>query len=316
MSGVQGFAASTPTIDDGLLAQWPLPELPEGADKQTRGDVTMVGGSRQNPGGVQLAATAALRVGAGRVQIATVESTAVALAISFPEARVLSLRETSDGELAPGQHAGLERELSRCRALLLGPGMTTPDGLTEVVAAYAKVSSEALVLDASALRALRREHGLPFELFRGVVATPHAGEMADLWGCSRDDVLADPHGMSQLVARALGAIIVLKGTVTFIAGPDGRVFRNTAGNVGLATAGSGDVLAGLVAGLLARGAEPMQAAVWAVYLHARAGERLASKVGPLGFLARELPAEIPALLASTGGRNDQGRHANPATKAR
>jgi ADP-dependent NAD(P)H-hydrate dehydratase len=302
MSEAPGFASSPPTIDDDLLAQWPLPELPEGADKQARGDVTVVGGSRQNPGGAHLAAMAALRVGAGRVQIATVASTAIALSVAFPEARVLGLPETDEGQLAPAPRGGLSRELSRCRALLVGPGTTTLDGLTEVIAGYAEDSREALVLDAGALPALSRERHLPFHLFRGVIATPNAGEMAELWGCSRDDVCADPLGMSQTVARALGATIVLKGAVTFIASPTGQVFRNVAGNVGLATAGSGDVLAGLVAGLLARGAEPMQAAVWAVYLHARAGECLATEVGQLGFLAREIHARVPALLAELAAR--------------
>lgn len=298
MSHVRSADAVPLTIDEDLLARWLLPELPEGADKQTRGDVTVVGGSRQNPGAVQLAAMAALRVGAGRVQIATAESTAIALATAFPEVRVIGLPETTDGELAPGYHGQLDRELSRCRALLLGPGLTRVEGASELLAAHARLSTQALVLDAGALSLLRRER----HSFAGaVIATPHAGEMAELWGCSREEVRADPQHLSQQVARVSGAIIVLKGATTFIASPDGQVFRNVAGNVGLATAGSGDVLAGLISGLIARGAEPTQAAVWGVWLHARAGESLASKVGPLGFLAREIHAEIPRLLAALTG---------------
>jgi ADP-dependent NAD(P)H-hydrate dehydratase len=288
--------ASPRTIDDELLSRWPLPQPAAGGDKQARGDVTVVGGSRQTPGSVLLAGTAALRAGAGRVQIAAPLSGAPALASAFPEARVLGVSESVEGELVPGAHPELSRELSRCRALLLGPGMSAAGGIAELVTTYARISSEALVLDAGALQVLRPQHGLPFELFRGVIATPHAGEMAELWGCSRDDVCADRAGLCQVAAQALGVTLVLKGADTFIAGPDGRIFRNVAGNIGLATAGSGDVLAGLIAGLAARGADPLQAAVWGVYVHARAGERLASSVGPLGYLARELLTELPLLL--------------------
>ena len=96
---------------------------------------------------------------------------------------------------------------------------------------------------------------------------------------------------------------MLKGRETFVASPGGKVFVNRAGSVGLATSGSGDVLAGVIAGLVARGAEPARAAAWGVYLHALAGERLARRVGPLGFLARELPAEIPPLMAELSRSN-------------
>jgi NAD(P)H-hydrate repair Nnr-like enzyme with NAD(P)H-hydrate dehydratase domain len=95
----------------------------------------------------------------------------------------------------------------------------------------------------------------------------------------------------------LGAVVGLKGARTHIAAPDGQVFRNETGNVGLATSGSGDTLAGIIAGLAARGATALQATVWGTYLHGRAGDRLARRVGPLGFLARELLAEVPALMA-------------------
>jgi hydroxyethylthiazole kinase-like uncharacterized protein yjeF len=145
------------------------------------------------------------------------------------------------------------------------------------------------------------EQTSPFRGWKhGVVVTPHAGEMAEMWGCSREQVLEDPVGLSREAARAWEAVVVLKGTETIIAAPDGSTFRNTAGNSGLATAGSGDVLAGLLAGLAARGATAAQAAVWSVYLHAKAGEALAAKTGPLGYLARDLSPQVPRLLASPG----------------
>jgi ADP-dependent NAD(P)H-hydrate dehydratase len=121
--------------------------------------------------------------------------------------------------------------------------------------------------------------------------------MSELLGTDEATIARDRQGALLAAVARFNAVVALKGRETLIAAPGSRVYRNRAGNVGLATSGSGDTLAGLIAGLCARGAAPLQAAVWGVYLHARAGERLARKRGPLGYLARELPDEVPALLA-------------------
>jgi NAD(P)H-hydrate repair Nnr-like enzyme with NAD(P)H-hydrate dehydratase domain len=120
--------------------------------------------------------------------------------------------------------------------------------------------------------------------------------MAQIWGSTPEQVLADPLTIARAAARELGAIVTLKGAQTFVVAPDGRAFHNTAGNIGLGTSGSGDALSGVIAGLSARGASALQAAVWGVYLHAKAGDVLARRMGPLGFLAREVLTEIPSLL--------------------
>ncbi len=117
-----------------------------------------------------------------------------------------------------------------------------------------------------------------------------------LWNVSKHQVQAAPLQIAREVAARLRAVVVLKGAVTIIAAPDGRAFHNTAGNTGLGTSGSGDALSGLVAGLCARGADPLRAAIWAVHLHARAGDALARRIGHHGYLARELLPEIPRLL--------------------
>jgi NAD(P)H-hydrate repair Nnr-like enzyme with NAD(P)H-hydrate dehydratase domain len=126
--------------------------------------------------------------------------------------------------------------------------------------------------------------------------------MADLWGCERAEAEAEPLSVARAAARALGVVMVLKGKQTFIVDPEGTAFRNVAGNSGLATAGSGDTLSGVIAGLAARGASPLQAAVWGVYLHAKAGEVLKRKMGSLGYLASELAAEIPRLMEQRSRR--------------
>ena len=130
-----------------------------------------------------------------------------------------------------------------------------------------------------------------------VVITPHAGEMASLLDRSREAVEADPLAVAREVAGRLRVVVALKGPSTHIATPDGRAWVNESGCIGLGTSGSGDTLAGLVAGLLARGAEPAQALLWGVHVHAEAGARLAKRIGEVGFLARELPGEMPAILA-------------------
>jgi ADP-dependent NAD(P)H-hydrate dehydratase len=284
-------------IDASLLRRWPLPKLEPHADKVSRGDVLVVGGSREIPGAVLLAGVAALRAGAGRVQVATARSAAVGLAIAFPEARVIPLPETPRGELATRGARGLREEVSGARAVLLGPGMRDPRVAELLLRDAARVGHEfTVVLDAAALRLFRERKPLRGGAFTGIIATPHAGEMADLWGCEAEAVHRAPLELAVEAASRLGVTLVLKGQETHVVEPDGTAFLNVAGNSGLATAGSGDVLSGLIAGLAARGATPAQAAVWGVHLHAKAGEELARSVGPLGYLARELPERAPGLL--------------------
>ncbi len=296
MSRKRGVAPKL--IDAALLRRWPLPRLEAHADKESRGDVLVVGGSAQIPGAVLLSGVAALRAGAGRVQVATARAAAASLASAFPEARVIGLSQTPKGEIALRGARELSQELARAKAVLIGPGMRE-QAAAELLLREALRGEHELtaVLDAAALRVFRERTPLRGGSLAGVIATPHAGEMADFWGCEAEDVHRDPLSLALEAARYLGVTLVLKGVQTFIVEPDGTAFRNLAGNSGLATAGSGDVLSGIIAGLAARGATPVQAAVWGVYLHAKAGESLAKKLGPLGFLARELAPEVPGLLA-------------------
>jgi hydroxyethylthiazole kinase-like uncharacterized protein yjeF len=237
-------------IGEALLRRWRLPRLPPLADKSQRGDVLIFGGSSQVPGALMLAGKAALRAGAGRVQLATARSVAAALAVAFPEARVIGLPQARDGELTQGAARALGYELEACNALLVGPGMRRETAIEPLLERARRARCECtLLLDAAALRVLRDRGRLPTARLRGVVATPHAGEMADLSGCQRADVEENPLDLARASAKALGVVMVLKGKETFIVDPDGTAFRNVAGNQGLATAGSGDTLSGIIAGL-------------------------------------------------------------------
>ena len=282
-------------IDRDLLRSKPLPVHADDDDKNARGRVLVVGGSRQVPGGVLLASVAALRAGAGKLQIATVESVAVAMGLAVPEALVLGCPEMPDGEIAPDAALLLAARIDGCDALLVGPGMMgTSAGM--LAAALAEVEcGAALVLDAGGLQCphdvIAARRGQP-------VLTPHAGEMAQLLGIDRAAVVANPEGIARDAAARLDSIVVLKGGTTLVATPDGTLLHYEGGGVGLATSGSGDTLAGIITGLLARGTDPIAAAAWGVWLHGEAGDRLAKSFGRIGFLARELLAEVPRVMAS------------------
>jgi len=289
------------TIDAALLRRWPLPELAPELGKEARGRVLVVGGSAQNPGGVLLAAVGALRAGAGKLQIATARDVALAVAVALPEARVIGLAQQKNGELAPESCRAVHAEMQSANAILVGPGMMDGRAAVRLLTHCVGTRTRApLVVDAAALAAFEGRAPLPDDHAAGVIATPHAGEMARLWGVPRDEVLGRAHELTREAAARLRVVVALKGAETFVAAPDGRSFSNRAGNLGLGTSGSGDTLSGIIAGLCARGAEPLQATVWGIHLHALAGERLARRVGPLGFLARELLGEIPPLLAELG----------------
>jgi hydroxyethylthiazole kinase-like uncharacterized protein yjeF len=165
-----------------------------------------------------------------------------------------------------------------------------------------RIADQPLVIDAVALTALR-DGRYKFTEETRVVLTPNVDEMARITGEKPETIDADPRGVAVSVARDLNAVVVLKGSETFIVAPYGEVFRYDEGDVGLATSGSGDVLAGVLVGLLARGATLDQAAAWAVYLHGTAGNRLKRRIGTIGFLARELCDEIaPVMNSLAGGR--------------
>lgn len=272
-------------------------------DKEQRGRLLLIGGSPEIPGAVLLAATSALRAGAGKVTIATAESIASSVAIALPESRVIGLAETATGGLDPSGIDAIDSLIGRAGAVLIGPGMQDASSTCAMAeAVLSRLRGAKLILDAAAMDIVRgaggaRDQGkVSFQFKAPTLLTPHAGEMAHLTGASKDEVLAEPLKAAQAAARRWNAVVAVKGAVTFIAAPDERAWRHDGGSIGLATSGSGDTLAGIIGGLAARGATLEQACAWGVYLHARAGERLATKVGPIGYLAREIPAEVPALL--------------------
>ena len=277
-------------VSPALLKDWPLPEVEDGQDKNARGMALVVGGAVSTPGAVLLAGLAALRVGAGKLQVVTVEATAVALAVAVPEAGVLGLPAEPGGSLSPDAADTVVEQAERAGAVVLGPGLMDRDAAVALLeGVLPRLGDTPVVLDGLALTALA---GRP-ELLSGrsAVLTPNAGELAALL----DGEELDGAQAAVAVARRYGAAVSSPG---WVADADGRSWCVEAGGIGLGTSGSGDVLAGLVGGMLARGTGAAQAAVWGQYLHAAAGDQLTARLGRMGFLARELLDEIPAVLST------------------
>jgi ADP-dependent NAD(P)H-hydrate dehydratase len=279
-------------ITPGVLRGWPLPD-PQG-DKDARGTVLVVGGSRFTPGAVLLAGVAALRAGAGRLQLGVTETTAAALSIAVPEAKVVGLPETDGGSVSGDVPEHLLQLAAGADVLAIGPGL---DDIAETFRLLRKVldaagKDAAVVLDAYALGALSKEPDMLAGRPQRVVLTPNVTEAEHMLG---EQPGADLAAAAMTLARRYQAVVSLYG---HIAAPDGRSWREESGDAGLGTSGSGDVRAGIVAGLLARGAEAAQAACWGSFAHAVSGQRLAPRYGRTGFLARELVDEVAYTIAT------------------
>ncbi|MFC0204006.1 NAD(P)H-hydrate dehydratase [Novosphingobium soli] len=286
-------------LDVAWLRAHPLPQPVSGADKNARGRVMVLGGCLTVPGGVGLSAEAALRAGAGKVRVGTVAPAAIALGALLPEAAVLALPVSPEGEIdAPPE--GIAEHLSRCDAVVVGPAMSSEPHASRLLGGLLAQAdwTAGLVIDAAPLLGLSahaealRARGAP------AVLTPHVGEIAGMLECDAEVIERDRAAAARSAAERFGAVVVLKGGSTLVAEPGGALYGYTGGNVGLATGGSGDVLAGITGALLARGCSPLEAALWSVWLHGEAGRRCAETIGPLGFLARELLGFIPQVMRS------------------
>lgn len=284
----------TDVVTTGLLRAWPLPS--PGGDKEARGRALIVGGSADTPGAILLAAEAALRAGAGKLQVATVATMAPHVAVAMPEALVIALPQADDGGIAASASSRLRELVAEAAAVLVGPGMVGERQSIELLHEVIPHVAGILVVDAFGLAVVTQDASSVHPLAGRCVLTPNLNELAITLG--RDDAAVAqnvPGATAELAART-SSVATSGGAISFTASPDGRLWRDDHGVDGLGVSGSGDVLAGVICGLAARGAGPEQAAVWGSYVHKRAGERLAASIGPVGFLARELAREVPGVL--------------------
>ncbi|MFC7491925.1 MULTISPECIES: NAD(P)H-hydrate dehydratase [unclassified Knoellia] len=298
-SGVEGGSPASPRlVTPALLRSWPLP-APDGT-KYSRGLALVVGGSCSTPGAAMLGGTSALRMGAGRLHLATAEGVATQVAVAVPECGTTGLPQDDEGAIT-GVDSGalLERELSRADALLVGPGLMDAEGaarlLREIVAVLP--ADTPVVLDAFAATVLPDvDAAVTSSLAGRLVLTPNPAELARLAG---EDDLSDDDVVEAAIAVAhrFGAVV---GCSTWVVA-GGDVWQVTTGDTGLGTSGSGDVVVGAALGLLCRGAGLAQALVWAKYVHAAAGDVLMARFGRVGYLASEIPPELPLVLGSLRG---------------
>jgi ADP-dependent NAD(P)H-hydrate dehydratase len=299
-----GLPPEATVVTPAVLRGWPLPQPGTTGDKGDRGQVVVIGGSSETVGAASLAGVAAMRAGAGKLQLATAAPVAGPLAVALPEALVAGFPVTDAGALR-ADPATLERiatMVGTARAVLVGPGLSDPQqALPLVEAVFAALPADAVVVvDAMAATCgAVAVDGKAVPQFEAVaertILTPNPAEAAWLLETDAESVAKTP--VNELVRSLVdltGAVNAMRGCVL---APDGRMWFGQSGHSGLGTSGSGDVEGGIIAGLAARGSDPAQAAVWGVHVHAEAGERLAARMGPLGFLARELLDEVPPVLA-------------------
>jgi NAD(P)H-hydrate epimerase len=305
-AGSQLQLVEEPQVADFLKSSRRAPD----AHKGSVGDVLLIAGSRGKTGAAALSAEAVLRAGAGLVTVATAQS-AQSLLVTQTRTEVMTepLAETGSGAIA---HDALKRaiELGQKRTVIaLGPGLSSTDESTRsFVREFVAQRNAPLVIDADGLNCLapwpeelKGSEELP------IIITPHPGEMARLTGKTNAEIVADRLSAARAFAAKHHVITVLKGSRTLIAAPDGEVYVNPTGNAGMATAGSGDVLTGLVAGLLAQcPAEPLQAAIAAVYLHGLAGDIAAGEIGMRSILAGDISDRISAAILRIGGEAEKG----------
>jgi len=268
-----------------------LPLREENSNKGTFGTLLTVAGSLGMSGATVLSAESALRIGAGLCILATPKSLITAL----PAREVIykPLKETDKQSIHPDAVEELEEELKKASALVLGPGMSTDPQTVQFVQEFVgktldRLSDLSCVIDADALNAISTNTDCLSSKRHRFVLTPHPKELSRLLKVSTQVIQADRVNMCLKAAKQLGCVVILKGSFSVIADPDGNVFINPTGNASMAKAGAGDVLSGVVGGLLAQGLTPMHAAVAGAYVHGRAGELASNSLGMAGVLAGDI----------------------------
>jgi NAD(P)H-hydrate epimerase len=281
------YTAGYKLLDRGAAALR-LPYRAPDLHKFEAGTLVVVAGSARYRGAALLCGEAALRSGCGMVYLGVPESIAAGIDTALREAITVPLPETTAGTVAPEALDVLRPYLRKADAAAIGPGMGRDDATDEFIRTLVKKMDVPSVVDADAITAFAGRSDLLHSLDTPVVITPHSGELKRLLEA---DVATDPverMNQSHEVAQRLGVTLLHKGAPSLVAGPDDGVWINTAGSSALATGGTGDVLTGVVSGFIAQGAEPMDAACVASWLHGRAGELAAEQLGRRGVIAGDL----------------------------
>ncbi len=288
----QNAAGPSYLLHGPSMANW-LPQRPPDAFKNRMGQILVIAGARGFGGAARLTATAALRAGAGLVVLAAPASLVPSFEAAVAEVIKLPLPEREDGTVAPGAFEALQERLSWAHVVALGPGLGTSPAVLEFVKQVLENFKETIVLDADGLNVLSGDLQVLRQSAGRLILTPHPGELKRL--AAREPALlsGSPVERARRVAEEIGHILVLKGAPTIVALPSEEILINSTGNAGMATAGSGDVLTGLIAGLAGQGLTPAMAAGLGVYLHGLAGDLAKDRLSMWGLMAGDILEGLP-----------------------
>lgn len=300
--GIPQTLLTSPQIQQNIithdLAKSLLPVRPADAYKGSCGRVGVIAGSSGLSGAAVLAANGAMRSGAGLVTVGSVISLQPVLAMKLTEAMTCGWPETDQASLSSAAiYAMLELD-NNSDVTLIGPGLGRHEETQVVIRQLIQTAQRPLVIDADALRALAADIAIIKQTEALAVVTPHLGEMAALTGLELDYIKHNRLAVARKASVEWGCVVVLKGAGTIVAYPDGEVYINTTGNAGLATGGTGDVLAGVIAGFIAQGMSSQAAAVASVYVHGLAADLVAADCGMIGLTAGDVNKTIPVAINS------------------
>lgn len=300
--GIPPFIARSVAPRQQLLSAAALRRqiLPRATDahKGSSGHLLVAAGNPGKTGAAALTATSALRIGAGLVTLAVPQSLNPILETQVTEAMTLPVPENGNGGWGVAAFDLLSTQWQDKRALALGPGLGQSDAARELVREIVTHCPIPLVIDADGLNNLAGQADILSRAAQPPIVTPHPGEMARLTGGTTREIQADRVAAARGFAQSRNVHVVLKGARTVIAHPDGQVAINPTGNAGMAAGGMGDVLTGVIAGLISQGYVSEAACRLGVYLHGAAADALAAAQGPQGYLAGEVMAEIPRQFAA------------------
>jgi NAD(P)H-hydrate epimerase len=294
----EGFAmeaTNTFQIDLNDVRRW-LPRRSLDAHKYQLGDVFVLAGSLGLTGAAVMASESALRSGAGIVHLGIPESLNTILEMKLTEVMTIPFKETGEGTFSLHDYDVILDRVNSSTVSIIGPGISRQYETQNLVRRLIEHATKPLVLDADALFALSGHLSILQQTQAEIILTPHVGEFARLVSQTKEEIKTKRIDIAHTFAVEFGVTLVLKGAPTVIATRDGRVYVNPTGNPGMATAGAGDVLSGIIAGFIAQGSAAEEAACIGVYLHGLAGDHAKNNVGEYGLIATDLIHSFAAVL--------------------
>lgn len=300
-AGITTFLLDQEELSDHLLS----PRDPA-AHKGDFGHLLVLAGSPGKTGAAALVCQGAMRAGAGLVTLGIAESLNPIMEVKLTEAMTYPLPDGGCGHLIPDAWDAIERLMVDKSAIAIGPGISTHPDVEEVMRLLVTHAPSPMVIDADGLTIIAKHPDILKGCQAPLILTPHPGEMGRLLGTTAKEVQADRIAAARRCAHIYGGIVCLKGHRTVIATPAGEVYINPLGNPGMASGGMGDVLTGLIGGLLAQGIPPIEAAKWGVYLHALSGDLASQDVGEIPLVAGDLIEYLPIALAEVRDSAERG----------